>query len=54
MNAGPLARLGAIGLDQVLVGGGLGVRSMRVLENIGSDHAPVLAELTVRAVSRSK
>lgn len=54
MNAGPLARLGAIGLDQVLVGGGLGVRSVRVLENIGSDHAPVLAELTVRTVSRSK
>jgi endonuclease/exonuclease/phosphatase (EEP) superfamily protein YafD len=31
--------------DQVLVGGGIGVRDRRVGMDIGSDHMPVIADL---------
>jgi endonuclease/exonuclease/phosphatase (EEP) superfamily protein YafD len=34
-----------IPIDQVLVGGGIGVRDRRVGMDIGSDHMPVIADL---------
>jgi endonuclease/exonuclease/phosphatase (EEP) superfamily protein YafD len=36
-------------LDQVLIGRAVGINSRRVAESIGSDHFPVIADLTLRA-----
>ncbi len=41
-------------LDQVLVGRGMGIVSRRVAEDIGSDHFPVIADLTLPAANPAR
>jgi endonuclease/exonuclease/phosphatase (EEP) superfamily protein YafD len=41
-------------IDHVMVKGGIAVHSVRVLEDVGSDHAPVLVEFSLRPVEEEQ